>query len=254
MDTIKWLRSTFSEDRIPDWQCPSCNNGKLMYVKDKFRFEETADSLKWHDHEDWEPDFIRYIFCGLLQCSNCGDHISFLGNGKLEHDQYYDQFRDEYYEEYNNIFEPSWFNPPLRLFNINEHCPKDIEGEIIDSFSLFWSDLPSCANKIRISLEMLMNQQRVKKFINQGGKRITFSLHKRILEFRIVNPEVADYLLAIKWIGNVGSHPGKLEKIDILETYELLEFSIDKLFDNKEIKLNKLSKEIIKSKGVRKRK
>ncbi|MFA5819338.1 MAG: DUF4145 domain-containing protein [Bacteroidales bacterium] len=254
MDVTKWLKSTFSQERIPEWQCPNCKSGKLILVNEKFHFEETAQSLSYHDQDEWEPEFICYIFCGLLTCPNCGEHISFLGKGNVEHDQYYDQFRDEYHEEYNNIFEPSWFNPPLELFRINTECPKEIKNEIIESFSLFWSDLPSCANKIRTSIEMLMNQQKVKTTIIQSGKRRLLSLHRRIEEFKAVNSEIADYLLAIKWIGNIGSHPGKLEKIDILETYELLEFSLDKLFDNKETKMKKLSKEIIKRKGVRKRK
>lgn len=91
---------------------------------------------------------------------------------------------------------------------------------------------------------MLMNQQNVKKTIILKHKRKVLSLHRRIEEYKRINTEIADYLLAIKWIGNEGSHTRKLGKIDILETYELLEFSLDKLFDNKENKMKKLSKEI----------
>ena len=42
--------------------------------------------------------------------------------------------------------------------------------------------------------------------------------------------------------------------MDILEAYELLEHSINKLFDDTEYKLKKMTKEIIKRKGTRKRK
>jgi len=70
----------------------------------------------------------------------------------------------------------------------------------------------------------------------------------------LIKPDIADFLLAIKWIGNTGSHTGKLERIDVLEAYELLELSLNKLYDDTEIKLSKISKEIIKRKGTRKRK
>jgi len=68
------------------------------------------------------------------------------------------------------------------------------------------------------------------------------------------NQEVKELLLAIKWIGNTGSHVGKLETIDILETYQLLEFALKKLFGNEESKIKKITKEINKRKGIRKRK
>ncbi len=100
-----------------------------------------------------------------------------------------------------------------------------------------------------------MNEQGVNKtFLTRRRKRKKYTLHDRIEEFKKKNKEVADYLLAIKWIGNTGSHPGELEKEDILEAYQLLEHSLLSLYDNKEERLRKISKEINSRKGVRKRK
>lgn len=184
---------------------------------------------------------------------NCNDFLSFLGRGGVDHDHYYDNHHNEYIEEYNDVFYPLHFYPPLNLFKISKGCPEDIKNEIIDSFGLFWNDLPSCANKIRTSLEMLMNQQKVKRTFIQGGKRKNLSLHKRIEDFKVTKPGIAEFLLAIKWIGNAGSHTGTLEKIDVLEAYELLEHSLNKLFDDTEDNLKKITKEINKRKGKRKR-
>ena len=181
------------------------------------------------------------------------DFIAFLGDGSLDHVHYYNNYQDEYIEDYNEVFYPLYFNPPLNIFQINEKCPEDIKNEIIDSFKLFWNDLPSCANKIRTSLEMLMNQQKVKKTFIQRGTRKNLSLHKRIEEFKNTKPEIADFLLAIKWIGNSGSHVGKLEKVDVLDAYELLEHSLNKLFDDKEAELKKKTIEINKRRGTRKK-
>jgi len=254
MEIKKWLKNSCSKSKIPEWECPCCNNGLLSIETKQFHFEETQLSASWHSEEEWEPEYIQYRFHGTLKCKNCEDFISFLGRGKVDYNHYYDNIHNEYIEEYIDVFYPMYFCPPLNIFKIHENCPADIKNEIEDSFSLFWNDLPSCANKIRTSLEMLMNQQNVKKKIIQGGKRISLTLHKRIEEYKNTNPEIAEFLLAIKWIGNAGSHVGKIEKIDILEAYELLEHSLNKLFDDTEEKLKRITKEINKRKGTRKRK
>lgn len=98
-----------------------------------------------------------------------------------------------------------------------------------------------------------MNQQKVKKTYIQKGKRRRFTLHQRIEEFKLVKFEIANFLLAIKWIGNSGSHIGKLESKDILVAYELLEHTLNKLFDDKDSELKKKSKEINQRRGIRKK-
>jgi len=253
MDKETWLKDSFSEQNTPDWPCPSCNKGLLVLDSDDFSFEETVLSKKWKVSDDWFPGDVQYRFHGTLKCQRCKDSITFLGNGKVDYIQYYDEYDHSLQEEYNRVFNPLYFNPPLKIFRINEKCPENIKGMIEDSFKLYWSDLSSCANKIRVSLELLMNQQKVKKTIIHTGKRINLSLHQRIEEYKIHQPEIANFLLAIKWIGNTGSHIGNLEKADILEAYELLSHSLNKLYDTTEAKLKTISKEIIKRKGARKR-
>lgn len=252
MDKDIWLKSSFADNKIPDWICPHCKIGVLKL--DNFKAKETALSKSWHSHEDWEPEFIRYTFSGSLICDKCEEFVAFLGNGNEEFAHYYDQYSNDYIEENYSSYSPKYFYPTLQLFDLNKNCPDEIEDVINESFALFWNDLTSCANKIRVSLELLMDEFKVKKsFINNKRKRQKLTLHKRIEEFKSIQPEIADYLLAIKWIGNAGSHIGKLEKIDILETYELLELSLNKLFDDTEKKLKKIAQEINKRKGKIKR-
>lgn len=247
-----WLKSNFTKNDIPDWNCPHCKKGILKIGK--LNSEETEFSKKLHTHIDWEPEWKKYIFSGNLICSNCGEQVAFLGNGQENLGEFYvEQINDYVLHEYSE-FTPKYFYPTLCLFELNKECPKDIINIINESFALFWNDLPSCANKIRISLELLMDEYRIKKtFINKKGERQNLSLHQRILEFKSRNEDVANYLLAIKWIGNIGSHKGKLGINDILEAYEMLELSLNKLYDNTEKRLKKIAKEINKSKGKKKR-
>jgi len=254
MDTDIWIQRFFDEDSKFDWPCPNCKSTSLVLKKGKLFNEETAKSKSVRkESDDWEIEWIELVFGGQLNCKNCGEAIFFTGVGNPEHSGYVGE--TDYgapIEQYKNSFTPTFFEPHLKIFNIPDKCPKVLTDEIENSFKLFWSDLLSCANKIRIALEILMNEFGVKKFNVSNGKRKPIALHNRIQSFP--NTTVKHYLLAIKWIGNLGSHLGDLQTIDILDAYRLLEFSLNKHYNDESKELDKMSKEINKRKGVRKKK
>jgi hypothetical protein len=57
-------------------------------------------------------------------------------------------------------------------------------------------------------------------------------LHDRILSFKNKHSQsdAADFLLAIKWLGNAGSHVGRITKDDVLDGFDMLEVALDKIF------------------------
>lgn len=248
-----WTKRHFNKNSNFEWPCPNCKGQSLKLIKEQFFHDQTAESKRMREDDDfWEVEWINLIFSGALRCSNCDEYITFTGKGNPEQNGYYDYELDQHHLEYDQVFVPSFFEPALRIFDIPNNCPVLVKKEIIASFKLFWSDLPATANRIRTSLEILMNENKVKRFENSGGKRKPISLHKRILIFN--NPELTNLLLAIKWIGNSGSHLSDLETIDILDAYKLLEYALTKLYDREEKEILKITKEINERKGARKRK
>jgi uncharacterized protein YbaR (Trm112 family) len=254
MNINNWTKKHFTETSEFNWNCPHCKNKSLQLIKDKFISEETQESKEYRSKDDnWEIEWIVQNISGQLKCKNCGEIVFFIGIGNPQEYGYYDQALDEYVSEYETYFSPTSIHPTIHLFEIPENCPELVTQEIIDSFKLFWCDLESCANKIRNSLEILMNEFKVKKYSISKGKRTSIALHHRIEKFP--NKEITDILLAIKWIGNTGSHKSKkLETIDIVETYSLLEFALQKLYKDSEKQIKKIAKEINTRKGTRKRK
>lgn len=253
MDLKIWTKRHFNENSKIEWPCPTCFSNSLNLIKGKLSSEENTASKNFRKENDyWEVDWIELIFNGQIICSNCKETIYFTGIGNPISYQYYDDKLDEYLETYVNTFTPTFFQPFIKLFKIPENCSTELKEEIENSFKLFWCDLQSCANKIRISLEIFLTEQKVKKFEIKNGKRIPISLHKRIEIYNHL--EIKDLLLAIKWIGNSGSHVGSLETIDILEAYRLLEFSLNKIYNDESKEIKKISKGIIKRKGPLKRK
>ncbi len=250
MDKLKWYTITFTEDSIPPLQCPHCYKGVLKLITKNFIIQETKASEIASKDDFWDPEFSDYIFSGLLVCSSCEEYVAVLGTGRLNSANHYDRISETLDNEYFKVLTPLFFYPALHIFQIPSVCPKDIREEVVQSFPLFWTDLAACANRIRTSVEVIMSQQGVPKTKKVETGRRRFTLHQRIELFKIKNPEVAELFLAIKWIGNKGSHLGKLDRGDILNAYELLEHSINKLFDKSEQRIKRLSEKINKRKGV----
>jgi len=245
MDRNVWMKTRFTIGNLPQWICPNCHKGWLEFDKTKFKRIETASSKEWRKNEHSSFDEISYVFTGFLKCSNtrCKEVVVVSGIGEVT---------EVDIDSFGDSFIPEYFTPPLHLFKIPESCPQDIESQIISAFRLFWIDEQSCANKIRIAIEAILNEQRVKKYekIVGSNKEKSLSLHKRLEYFKSKQPKIADQLIALKWIGNVGSHIGTIHRTNLIDAFEILEDSIEKLYDLKEKRLTALIKSITKSKGV----
>lgn len=230
-----------------DWMCPTCEKGNLIIDEKSIESKETNQSKKQRDEEnDWSPESLQEKFTAKAVCNNrnCKENIFIIGDNTMDW---------EYINEYvgndlTDFYYPKYFNPPINLFNIPYEIPYDVEGEIKNSFALFWADKSACGNAIRKSIECICDDKKINKTKTVRGKRKFRSLDERIKELGIKNPDAAESLLAIKWLGNHGSH-GYLDIEDIFDAYELLIHALEKLYINKEKRLKQLSKKIIKKRG-----
>ncbi|MCC6246009.1 MAG: DUF4145 domain-containing protein [Gemmatimonadaceae bacterium] len=130
-----------------------------------------------------------------------------------------------------------------------------MSAQVNRSFSLYWSDAKACGNAIRCAVEELLTAQRVNKSAGKpkpGKHRQMLSLHKRIELFAKAKPDLGDKLLAIKWIGNAGSHVDPLKKDDLLDAYEIMAFVLDELYVQRSVHVGALVRAINRNKGPRK--
>ncbi len=254
--STKWNISFYKGQKNTELLCPTCCSGQLKILANKFYHEETAESRLSHHDAAFDHEWIRYRFSGVLKCQNatCGDLVSVLGWGNLDHCRYYNQQTDEMEEEFKQIFFPEYFHPTIKIFSIPKGCPSKISDEILKSFSLFWSDIESCANKIRVVVEHLLTHLGVNRFI-RDGKLSPINLHQRIESLKDYKPELVDLFFAIKFIGNAGSHSTDiLTKEDVIDAFALLEKVLNEIFDDKDKTVKKIAKEINKRRGPRSRK
>lgn len=237
MKTKTWLHN--AED-IP---CPTCQIGKLEWLgKGNVVINETLGSLKdneFHRNGMVFP-YTTELVSSHLKCSRCNDVVVGVYK-RIDDVRNVDENGDE--QSYN---EPLFFNPPPRIIDIPLSCPKEVKDPIERSFTLYWVDLNSCANKIRIALESLMDHCGIPG-TNAKGKFIT--LDTRLKEYSKSNKKIGQFLDALRLIGNASSHNTGITKDTVIAAYELLEYVLELTFPDKDQRLIDLSNTIITNKG-----
>ena len=245
------FKNAFKKNNIPDWICPTCQKGLLKSDGKNIKTYESAQSLSEHGHDEWNPEWISGAYIGVLTCSNtsCNETVVMTGDFNCNEEHEYDYRNDRYDLVVSEMLMPTCFNPPLHVFQIHKDLPPGIRQEIINTFSVYWLDISSCANKIRVVVELIMDDMKIPKTYMHAKKRQGYTLHKRIELFKAVKSEHADSLMAIKWIGNSGSHTSDgLTKDDILDSYEILEHVTTRLYETDSKRIAKITKTVNKRK------
>ena len=238
----------FAKERFPPWPCPHCNGGKFLLNRDTFRLEEAIESIQHRNHDAWEPEWIHGLFTAHLHCSNpnCREKAVVCGSYRVS--DWLDP--DTGQHDFEEVLEPDFICPSPDLFTVPKACPEDIKLEIRKAFSLYWSDLDAAGNRVRTVVELLLDHLKVRKRERKkNGKYRHLSLHDRILEFHPKNPDIGEKLLAIKWLGNIGSHGNGLSKDDLIDDFEMIQFVFEELFERTRERLSTMAKRIIRKKG-----
>lgn len=243
----KTIKLKFTRDRVPDWVCPTCGKGLLQLKADSF-FSDEKRSSRNPSHDERDPERTEHVYSCLLYCNNdkCKEVVASSGIGYV--DWYMEQYENGVHHWFlKNYFKPKHFQPALELIRIPTDCPGTVKSLVEDSFSLFFQSPSAAANCIRASIEQLLTELKIKKFNTTKGKRKIINLHHRIELLQNQYSEVYDLILAIKWLGNAGSHnQDSLTTDDVLDAYELLEHVLDEIYVQNAKKMKTLAKKIIK--------
>ena len=88
----------FEIKKLPNWTCPSCNKGRLTATENDFTIEETTVSKSFHQHEDFDANWAKANFNGILLCINpeCEERIFVIGNARFEDKMEYHNSIDDY--------------------------------------------------------------------------------------------------------------------------------------------------------------
>lgn len=262
-------------ESIPQFPCPICEKGLLESKKENLLEEfDTRTQLVFDEFGEIDFD-ARKVFTGILTCNNreCKEPIVVSGHCTIK--PFFSNLVDERgivleesIQDFALFYDFDFFYPNLKIFKLESEIPNEIRNQMNRSFSHFFRDLDSCANRMRSAIEILMDEIKApdtKKITTKPKCPINHSncslnnteektiniktLHQRIENFsRDKEYEtVGEMLLAIKIIGNTGSHAGEssLTRKDIIDAYQIIENVFEILFVKKRKKSLSISKEII---------
>ena len=242
-----WLSQEWSsKKKMPSWPCPICNTGILLKDGESIKQLYTEETNKAQRSVFYETEAMaEFRFIGYLKCSHCSERIVISGNG-ISVDEFENPAKAVYVGKKTSIFRPRYFEPALHLIDLPPALNKEIQELVVKSFMMYWVDLDSCANKIRQALEFVVKEQGA-----TGG-----DLHHQIESLRgTIGERITNRLLALKMIGNEGSHAGRpFEKSEILDAYGLLEDVLAQLYPDHtdEERKENLVQKIISNKGLKK--
>lgn len=247
-------KTPFHKESQPQWTCPACGRGVLEGIKGSFHYGEVKESIDAQEKykDTWDPDQIVFTYSTCLRCTNpqCKEIIASAGTGGVDFEPVYDEATGEpNAQDFYNYFLPKYFWPHLNIFNVPKNTPEPIREEINKSFELFFASPSSSSNHIRIALENLLDHLKVKRTELRNKKRVYISLHRRVLLLPQAYSDLKDLLIAIKWLGNTGSHTPVITMDDVMDAYDILEMVINELFEKRASGIKKLAKRINKRKG-----
>lgn len=247
MNRELWGRNFFSKSEPINYPCPNCDQGQLEFKELNSEISATGRIQDYYGYDDG----VDYSFSLHLTCNNkdCLEEVFAIGNGLRYHSVDENPETGELEETGEINYHPNYFYPNLQMIEIFEEVPSPVRKQIRLAFSQFHCDLSSCANKMRSAIELILDDLKApRKRKTRKGMQPFNNLHDRIEHFGKSKKKISDLLMALKIIGNEGSHVGGLNKADILDAFEFLEIILEftylnnreKIFNKaKAIRLNK---------------
>jgi Domain of unknown function (DUF4145) len=245
------IKEYYRYSELLNFECSTCCNGRFTGDEKKVISRETVSSRKWAEENGHYAHEYVARFTSTFICSNpkCSETIFVSGIEAIDED--YETGPNGQFEAVNySMYKPLYINPPIYLILINDSYPEVIKKELLNAFTVFWTDASACGNRIRVCVENLLVHFKIARFTIKKKFKM---LDTRIKEFKTKYPQyalLADNLLAIKWIGNTASHE-EISRKEVATAFEILSFVLDEIFHNRKNKIDKISKAIIKAKGKR---
>ena len=242
IDRYKW-RPQWDEGDYPSLPCPTCG-GPLNFDEDSLVVQTSGHNRELVELTDAGAALSRFSAWFVCGNSKCGEAVAISGNCTYQYA--YDNFGATISER---KFHPTAMHPSPPVIATDDDVPQPIRAALTESFGLFWINKEACASRLRVVLEIILDnwgcpaEPRPGKFV---------SLHQRIENWHSLYGAsgVMQSLMAIKWLGNVGSHETRIARERLLDAYEILSRVLKQLFPPDERYLDDLAAEIVKSKGL----
>ena len=206
-------------------------------------------SKRLEDHEGWDPDWSKGVFHGLLRCSSpkCAEPVVVVGEYRIDVAA---QSVESWRGGYVSLLRLRYAHPALVLLDCPVRTPEAVRSAVAAASLLVWADPGAAANRLRLATEELLTAQDVPPSAIVQGNNKRLHAHQRLERLSARNSVAAEALMAVKWIGNEGSHTDALTVGDVLDGAEMLGSALRALYDTSDEEVRRLVRETNNAKGV----
>ncbi len=223
-DSVRLLVNYFDATDWPMPICPSCKKGRLIARPANITMQEHGNSASagWHD----PPIGITGVFHGRLECtsSSCRDWVAVGGDFAV------DPADDPHSAtSWVQILRLRTAYPAIDILTPPSATPHAVAAELSRAASVVWFEPRLAVTALRISLERLMDEQGMPV---SGPDGRNLSLHRRLEIFKQTHPVEGALLLAVKYVGNEGTHSAStaISAEDVLDMAEFIEVALEALY------------------------
>ncbi|KQP63517.1 DUF4145 domain-containing protein [Nocardioides sp. Leaf285] len=226
-----------TEKYWPTVPCPTCEVGNLRL--------DGAVKVTWASHVMTAPAYPPLAevdhggaFTAHLRCDDSGCQEGAVVAGRAYVDEQWERPSDSRYQTFLQVH---FVEPALRLFHVPPATPDSIREAVRAASIVMWASPSSAANRLRYAVEEILDDQGVTK---------SGTTHGRIERFSKTDKPMADALMAVKWIGNEGSHQDVLTTNDVLDDAEILKHVVVALYGIGNAAIEAKIKAINDAKGI----
>jgi hypothetical protein len=251
MTLVRKLWNPTFRDVFPPWPCPTCKIGRLRVVSKSLVKRASADFKTGQEIGYADPGDEVGTFTTFLDCIHCYESVAVAGRYSVDIEGHYSVDA-----QIELLLSPVVLVPPPPIIELPDALPTPVANAIAQVFLLFWSDSEACANRIRSCVELILTRigiPRTRVITKRGTgvrKRERLKLHTRIELLAVERPDLAQTLLAIKWIGNEGSHES-IPREAVLDALEMLEHAVELIWGRRQKRVRRMVREVNRRKGPR---
>ncbi|WP_225525095.1 DUF4145 domain-containing protein [Rhizobium leguminosarum] len=229
-------------------KCPRCGKGTLTTKKDSFVHHEPTHASRELEEDDLVGEMSWGRFSGYLTCNVmlCGELVVVAGDYREYYHVHIDNETGDPVDYSDMNYTPLVMYPAPPMIELPKALQKEARAQMTKAFELFWSDGAACANRLRIVVELLLDQLGIPRKGAKGkAKNARLNLSDRIDLLKIARPGHEKALTALREVGNTGSHEGEVELEELLDCFELLEDAMIELLEQRRAKLDAKADAII---------
>jgi len=209
--------------------CPICSQGKLkLYTENITARMYGSNRAEVEEICDYPGECLDSWFSGFFVCNfkECGENIHFAGKFGDEDDGLPDK---NGCTTTHKIIKIEYIECPPHIIKINHaNIPNNIYDTLLASFRLYWIDINSCAEKIKICLEQIMNKLRI-----GGGDHWATHFKDRIKNLSTNHQDLEEIMSSskINWIKKTPNFDEEITEDDLRVGYEMLDFILKQKAD-----------------------